>query len=77
MNDIPVFHINIVYGDDKTKKLFYFVHKDYKTLDLESQKAAFNDAVQELNHIYSYGRFATIKGVLSLFKDFGFEQTIP
>ena len=72
-----MFHIHITVGTVEKVIYFHFVAID-QTKSLDEQKAMFNDAVQELNHIYKdYGRFATEYGVLSLFRKFGFEETVP
>lgn len=53
---------NIRIKDVTTK--FYFVHKDYQTLNEEQQSVEFDKAVKELERVYkTYGRFATEKAV--------------
>lgn len=76
--EINMFNIRIVSGDAKTERMYYFVHKNYRNLTKEEQAVEFDKAVKELNHIYNdYGRFATSKAIIALFKKFDFEQTIP
>ena len=73
-----MFHIRISTGDKNLVRQYHFVHKQYKTLSEDEQKADFDKAVKEINHIYKdYGRFATSVGVIKLFDKFGFERTIP
>lgn len=73
-----MFHIRISTGDKDLTRVYHFVHKQCQELSEDEQKKAFNDAVQEINHIYQdYGRFATSVGVVRLFDKFGFERTIP
>lgn len=71
------FHIRVNTGDNDTTNTYYFIHKNYATVSNDEQYKAFDSAVKELDRIYkNYGRFATSTGVINLFKDFGFEQTI-
>ena len=77
-NPTLMFRIRIKTGDKNDENIYFFVHKNRELLSEEEQKSAFNDAVQEINHIYKdYGRFATPIGVKKLFDHFGFERTIP
>ena len=72
-----MFHIHIAVGTIEEVRLFHFVALD-RTKSIDEQKTMFNNAVQELNHVYKdYGRFATNFGVIKLFKKFGFEETVP
>lgn len=71
------FHIHIATGVPKKTEVYHFVSKNGDTLTVEQQAEAFNEAVQELNRVYEYGRFATKAGVLSLFDKFGFEWSKP
>ena len=65
------YNIRITHGDNEFVKTYYFVHKKWNTISKEDSDKAFNDAVQELNHIYkTYGRFATETGILRLFDSF-------
>ena len=71
------FHIRVNTGDKNITTMYWFVHKEWATTSEEDQASQWNDAVQELNHIYQdYGRFATSVGVTKLFDKFGFERTI-
>lgn len=72
------YNIRINIGDKDVTTKFYFVHKDYQTLNEEQQNVEFDKAVKELERVYkNYGRFATEKAVESLFRGFGFERTVP
>jgi len=71
------FHIKVNTGDANLTTMYWFIHKDWETLSEEEQTAKWQEAVDELNHVYKdYGRFATHIGVTKLFDKFGFERTI-
>lgn len=71
------YNIRVNYGDADITKKFEFVHKSWNSLSNEEQDKAFDDAVKELNRVYStYGRFATSTGIIRLFDSFGFELSI-
>ena len=71
------FYINVNIGDDERTVKFWFIHKNYDTLDEDKQQEAWQKALDELNHIYKdYGRFATEVGVCRLFNKFGFERSV-
>ena len=71
------YFINVNNGDANITKQYCFVHRDWDSISVEDQDAAFDKAVKELNHIYKdYGRFATTIGVTRLFESFEFELSL-
>ncbi len=71
------FHIRVNNGDDNVTHKYYFVHKQWETLDEKEQEKQWDSAVKELNDIYQrYGRFATQQGVISFFNEHKFELTV-